>query len=721
MSTDTPGQPLAVVLHARQRHIARHRGRPRLAHRAAAQYSPGVQTIPCRSPGFRARATFLAPAGAPIHTRGLTAALRVGLILLLSVAVAGCPRNKRRTITPEVPTTGEPEARKRFEQARADFEREEDRASAGFEAIVDDFPDDPIVPWALLYAGMSAVQEGRYDQALTSLETLDEQDDVDVRLRRRGRFFLGLARVYTGQHDKARRLLEKSEDVLDGDDERAEWTAAMAEVLGRGNRPLESALYYDDWYKVASGAEKVYIVSRLRALASAADRDAVTRAYRSLDRSSGPATAILGARVADELAATGNTEEAREVRRNARAIAEKLAISDIAASAASAGDPGVLGAILPLSGRRAQAGDFALSGLALASGTFGDGGVRAGDTNDDNDDNGDDDDNDDDADRGKGYRVVMQDSASTIVQAQEAVDITAGEGAIAIVGPIDGKSVDAAASRAQAAGVPLISLNPRSDRRASTASPLIFHIVQSAESRAEALARHAHDRGLRTFAILRPDSGYGRAVGAAFQAEARRLGAEVVAEETYDRKATSFTGPINKLARAKWEAVFIPEQAAKLELIAPALAAADLLSRPVDDDRKVRRGRKIVLLSTAEFIAPKYLRSSARYSHGAIFAPGFYPDRDDAVIGAYATRYEQSFGREPTALDAYAHDAALVVRAAVESGAASRPEVAARMASSRVTGLTGSISFDETRRRSDPGLLFTVVSEDDRWAIRAMR
>lgn len=624
---------------------------------------------------------------------------RVLLILVLATAIAGCPRSKRRTLTPEVPTSGEPEARKRFEQARSDFEREENRASADFEAIVEDFPEDPIVPWALLYAGMSAVQEGRYDQAVSRLEDLQELDDVDDRLRRRGRLFLGLARVYTGQHDKARRLLETSRDALDGDDERAEWTAAMAEVLGYSEQPLASVSYYDAWYKLGTRAEKAYILSRLRALARAADEHSASRAYESLDSATGPTTAILGTRVADDLAAAGDTEEAGDIRRIAQAVAEKLSI-DLAARTSGAGDPGVLGAILPLSGRRAQAGDFALRGLALASGTF------DASTSDDG---------------ARGYRVVMQDSASTVVQAREAVDVTAGEGAIAIVGPIDGKSVDAAAAQAQATGVPLISLNPRSGRRATTTSPLIFHIVQSAESRAETLARHAHDQGLRQFAILRPDSGYGRAVAGAFRAEAERLGADVLAEETYDRTATSFTGPIKKLARAKWEAVFIPEQAERLELIAPALAAADLLSRPIDDDRRVRRGRKVVLLSTAEFIAPKYLRTSGRYSHGAVFAPGFYPDRDDAVIGDFIARYEQSFGREPTALDAYAHDAARVVRQAVESGAGSRTEVAAGMAASSVVGLTGTISFDETRRRSDPGLLFTVVRDDERWIIRSMR
>ena len=39
-----------------------------------------------------------------------------------------------------------------------------------FEAIVRDYPNDPIVPHALLYAGMSAIRAGDVERALGSLD-----------------------------------------------------------------------------------------------------------------------------------------------------------------------------------------------------------------------------------------------------------------------------------------------------------------------------------------------------------------------------------------------------------------------------------------------------------------------------------------------------------------------------------------------------------------------
>jgi ABC-type branched-subunit amino acid transport system substrate-binding protein len=302
------------------------------------------------------------------------------------------------------------------------------------------------------------------------------------------------------------------------------------------------------------------------------------------------------------------------------------------------------------------------------------------------------------------------------------------EGVIALIGPIDGQSVDVAAAAAHTRGVPLISLNPRSEGRASQGSRFVFHILQSAEDRAGALARHGYQNGVRAFAILRPDNGYGRAVSQAFRREVARLGAQVVADVTYKPGDTTFGDSIKKLGH-KWQALFVPEQASRLELIAPALAAADLVVAPLSTLGQKKRGRTpgravarpIGLLATAEFAAPRYVRSAGRYSVGAVLAPGFFPDRDDAVIRDFVDRYEQVFGVAPTALDAHAYDAALVVRAAIEQGAGSRAELADVMAASRVKGLTGTISFGERRRRSDDGLLFTVVRAGDDFAIRAMR
>lgn len=623
----------------------------------------------------------------------------VALLWLVCLAgVTGCPRASRRTLVPSVPTSGDAAARSRFLEAKNDFERDGQADAAEFEAIAESYPEDPIAPFALLYAGMSAIRAREYDKAVTSLTALDEEPDLDKGMRVRGRLFLGIALGYQGKHDQALPHLRAGEPALETDAERGEWLAAMAEALGRSAEPLDALIYYDRWYQVASESEKAFVVARLGAVVGQASVRAARAAYDSLERRDSPGAAILGLRVAADWAAEGSPDNAQRVRKQTEAGRQALGLLDQGGSG-EGGDPGQVGAILPLTGELARRGELVLRGLALASGTFDQ--ARGADM--------------------QPFVVSVRDTASTAQSVGAAVDASAAEGVIALIGPIDGGSVDAAAAHAHGRGVPLLSLNPRSDRRAGEHSRFVFHVLQSAEDRARALARHAHNNGVRSYAILRPDNGYGRAVSDAFRDEVTRLGGKIAESATYDPKATSFGDAVKKLG-GEWQAVFIPDQASRLELIAPALAAADLMARPIGEkERRKQTGRSIVLLSTAEFIAPRYLRSAGRYSLGAVLAPGFFPDREDALIRDFVDRYELAFGAQPTALDAYAYDAALAVRKAVAEGARTRAGLADALAAMRVKGLTGTIAFDDKHHRADDGLLYTVVSQGEVYAIRAMR
>jgi branched-chain amino acid transport system substrate-binding protein len=648
--------------------------------------------------------------------RGRLSILVLGLVLGLGLGLAllatGCPRGTRRVLRPvppeeTVPQSGDAAARARFQDARARFGRDAENvqsaavAAAEFTAIAREYPEDPIAPYAQLYAGIAAIQSSDYDKAADSLTAVVEDAAAAPEIQQRGRLFLGIARNYQGKHAEALDSLETAASAVHGDGERAEWLAAMAESLAATGAAMRAVPYYDDWYGLALPGEKPYIVTRLEDLAGASEATEVRAAYEGLERRDGPAAAILGSRVAADWAAAGDAERAQRVRsdieRARRAIG--LAPSVEAARGPGSRDAGSvnrLGVLLPLSGKRGRAGSLALRGLTLATGTFpGIDGKRS-------------------------FDVSVHDTASESAGARAAMDALAGEGVIAVVGPIDGDSVDAAAPRAHALGLPLISLNPRSGERGDAAgSPFVFHIMQSAEDRARALARHAASQGVESFAILAPKSGYGRAVSDAFAGEVQRRGGRVVARASYAPEATSFGDAIKEL-HGSFEAVFVPEQAARLELIAPALAAADLVALPAAA-RAPRVGKKILLLSTAEFLEPRYVRSAGRYSEGAVLAPGFYPDREDRAISDFVSRYEQAFGTLPTPLDAYAYDAARLVAEAVAAGARSRAELAERMAGARVEGLTGAISFDGEHRRRDDGLLYQVVRDGEALAIRAMR
>jgi len=612
------------------------------------------------------------------------------LLIAVLAVTAGCPRRGYRAI-PDVPRGGDASARQRFTEARSRFEQDgpkdaSPQMAAEFEAIAREYKNDPVAPFALLYAGISSVRAHQPDKALASLEQLLAHDGADEAVVRRGQLYKGLALVYAGRAGEAVGPLEAGKGSVSDDDEKTEWHAAMAEAHAGAGNSAQAIVHYDRFYRRARASEKAYAIARIRELGSALD-DATVRDV--LDRTgNGPAMAILGERLGGSAA-----DDARDSRR-------QLGLEAFETGEGEA-DPELVGALLPLSGRRALVGEVALRGLSLAAGSYSEESGRGAQTG-----------------QPRPFTLEVRDAGSNAADAARLAADLAQAGAIGVIGPADRQSVDAAGAEAQHSGLPIVSLDPRAESAEGMAT--VFHIMHSAEDRARTLARFAVEQGIRDFAILGPENGYGRAVGDAFRDEVQKLGGTVVVRSTYKPDDTSFGKSVAEL-RKPWRALFVPERSRRLELLAPALAAANFVAQPLGAS-KPKRGRAMLLLSTAEALDDSFLRSAGRYANGAVLAPGFYADREDQRIADFVTRFEAVYGRAPTALEAYAFDAALVLRAAVEAGAGSRSAVVRSLSRSELPGVTGRVSFDGARRRRDRGVLFTVGRGiADEPVIRALR
>ena len=134
--------------------------------------------------------------------------------------------------------------------------------------------------------------------------------------------------------------------------------------------------------------------------------------------------------------------------------------------------------------------------------------------------------------------------------------------------------------------------------------------------------------------------------------------------------------------------------------------------------KKVAGGRPVLLLSTAEGLTAAFLVDAGRHAEGALLAPGYYPDDQDPTTKAFVDRFVAAFGRSPGATEAYAYDAAQLAAAA----AAGRPRRRSprRSRQRQLVGVTGTIRFDADHRRADPGVIYTVVEENGRFAIRVV-
>ena len=127
----------------------------------------------------------------------------------------------------------------------------------------------------------------------------------------------------------------------------------------------------------------------------------------------------------------------------------------------------------------------------------------------------------------------------------------------------------------------------------------------------------------------------------------------------------------------------------------------------------------MLLLSTAEGLSAQYVANAGRYSEGAMLAPGYYPDQQDARSKAFVDGYAgANGGHSPGAVEAYAYDAAMLAAAAAQGG---RVAAATTLSGAQIEGVTGTIKFDADHLRADPGILYTVVDDNGSYAIRILR
>jgi ABC-type branched-subunit amino acid transport system substrate-binding protein len=463
--------------------------------------------------------------------------------------------------------------------------------------------------------------------------------------------------------------------------------AAAAESLAETGDPV-AAIEQWDQYRSLDGArecERVYARQQAEELAGGIPGDAALRAL------SGPRTpfvrALLGAHAVTTLRARGNEANAVRLEQDTGLVRRNLGLDPVLTGAAS-GDPLRLGLAVPQSGAQARLGEVVLRGAMLVMAEP----MPSGEPS--------------------SYHLLVRDAAAPAERAG-----TAGVGAaawslaredsvIGLVGAPDARGIELAARD----DVPFLLLDEHAPGARTTAFPLIH----APESRAIALARRALALGARRFVVLGPDSASGKRLAGAFKNAVTAGGGALVAHITYGTGATSFTAQVNELRKLAFDALFVPDEAARLELIAPALAVADiwprrpsLLVAPPSATAATARRREVLLLSTALSLSERLLRNAERYVQGAMLCPGYYPAEDEHS-GSFVTRFREIYGAAPTAADAYGYDGVSLLRGAVERGARTRADVLRLVANERFEGLTGDIRFGPDHVRVDLPLIYVV-------------
>ena len=355
-------------------------------------------------------------------------------------------------------------------------------------------------------------------------------------------------------------------------------------------------------------------------------------------------------------------------------------------------------------------------------------------------------------------KVVIKDTKGEPDTAAEAVEELAREGAIVILGPIGLNEGPAAAARAQQLGVPMISLS-----RAEGLTALgdyVFRDLPPGSAQAKAVAEYAQKKlGAKTFGILQPDSPYGDEMTRYFWDQVDQAQGEVRAFEHYPQRTTTFkpfvqrmvgrapadlagrkefleesekiaseiTDPYRRrkaMAQLKsqqapvvdFDALFIPDGARTVRLIAPSIAAEDVITAGCDarELEVVKKTTKNEALRTVQLIGTSLWDSTellderigaARYVQCSIFLDIFYPQSERPATRKFIDEYDTAYHRIPSFLEAHARDAAGLLRRIIEEkhpvGRAELRDALAAMPKP-YDGAAGETTFGKDREAKKP-------------------
>ena len=243
-------------------------------------------------------------------------------------------------------------------------------------------------------------------------------------------------------------------------------------------------------------------------------------------------------------------------------------------------------------------------------------------------------------------RLVFRDSGGNGPAASAAVDAAIEGGADAVVGPLFSDEAGPAAARAEAARVVLVA-PLATDEAVSRGRRFAFQANPTFEARGRAMARYAVGRlGLRRFGVASGAGTPGETDGAAFAAEARRLGATV----SFERAIASpddwadLDRRVGATALAGVESIYLPITGSDApERIAEALRSLDA----------VRSAPRPLGNTEWEGLASSRDRASRL---GAVFGQDFFvpPGSSDA----FGRRYRELSGIGPDRLALIGYDVA---------------------------------------------------------------
>ncbi len=544
-----------------------------------------------------------------------------------------------------------------------------------YSAYVNQYPDGPLAPAALIKIGQINSILGNYENAHRAYQRLISEYPLssfnpDARVEDLLTFY---------KEGNYRAIIEQAPEVLwrvESMPHMFRTYALVGDAYLALDSPMEAFKNYFEARQIASDLEQEAITQKIKAAIARLDSEQITGLLESGDRNLPQADLMfqLGLNYAmadqydDALVALENFLGNHPEHENAP-LAEDL-IQQIKQSALF--NRYALGCLLPLSGPYQAVGFRALRGIELALDQFS---MQTS---------------------GPQVNIIVKDSGANPEQTRVALQELIDAQVAAIIGPI--VTAEVAAIEAQANKIPIITLTQKDN--ITSIGDYVFRNFITPRMQVNTIVDYAvTSLGLMRFAILYPDETYGFTFMNLFWDELIAYGGKIVGLEAYDPEHTDFADPIKKLAglyydipedlkaaakldaaRTKrqdgrnpalepdntnnpqseqnadeeepeaivdFDAIFIPDFPRTAGLIIPQLAFYD-----VND---------IYLFGTNVWHSDDLIKMASQYVQGAIMPDGFFGDSAAPVVQNFVEVFEKTYQEKPGFIEAVVYDSALIL------------------------------------------------------------
>lgn len=309
-------------------------------------------------------------------------------------------------------------------------------------------------------------------------------------------------------------------------------------------------------------------------------------------------------------------------------------------------------------------------------------------------------------------RFIFRDTAGDeLIAAQQLAELAISDRVLGIAGPLVGNAALGAARRADQERIPLLTMSQRDGLAAS--SHYVFRNSLTAQLQVRTLVDYAMEvLGFSQFGIMSPQTRQGERFAELFRDQIWRRGGEIVAEQSYTTEQTDFRYQVRLLQGLDpnapdeedveeeldpndpeslfekeeepppFEALFVPDYADRISLIAPQIAFYGL--------------DEIQLLGTNGWNDAELPRLARQFVENAIFTDSFFRHSTYPFVQEFAERFFSRYGEEPTILEAQGYDIAGILLTLLNDPRLQNREDL-RLALARLQnfpGVTGATRFD---------------------------